>query len=76
MTEKLDGTSTTYVWFSGEFYVAGRNFFLTDKDNAYAKFAEGCGLKPKMQLLGRDLAIQGELCGPKIQKNRLGLTAN
>jgi RNA ligase (TIGR02306 family) len=41
--------------------------------NPYWELAERYDLENKLKALGRNIAIQGEICGPVIQKNRLGL---
>lgn len=73
VSAKLDGTSTTYAWYEGKFRCGGRNHFLTDNSNAYAMYANSAKLAQSMAELGKDYAIQGELCGPKIGGNKLGL---
>lgn len=75
-TLKCDGTSATYTLspFDGEFHVCSRNLSLLDGDNVYWQLARALEIE---QVL-RDnpgLAIQGEVCGPGIQKNRLALKA-
>ncbi len=75
-TLKCDGTSATYTLspFDGEFHVCSRNLSLFDGDNVYWQLARSLEIE---QVL-RDnpgLAVQGEVCGPGIQKNRLGLKA-
>ena len=75
-TLKCDGTSATYTLspFDGEFHVCSRNLSLLDGDNVYWNLAR----ELEIERVLRDnpgLAIQGEVCGPGIQKNRLGLKA-
>jgi RNA ligase (TIGR02306 family) len=41
--------------------------------NTYWQIAEQYGIENKLCELGRNIAIQGEICGPSIQSNRLGL---
>jgi RNA ligase (TIGR02306 family) len=41
-----------------------------DDDNIYAKLWHGLGLHSKLAALGRSLAIQGEIIGPRIQGNK------
>lgn len=76
VSEKLDGTSMT-VFFDGErFGVCGRNWELEEaKGNTYWDVARGLNLETKIRESGRALAFQGELIGPKIQKNRYKLNA-
>jgi len=76
-TVKMDGTSATYIMRDGEYHVCSRNtdFKLTDenKGNVYIEMGNKYGLEEKMRKLGRNIAIQGEICGPSIQKNRMCL---
>lgn len=71
VTTKLDGTSATYFRpLDGELVACSRNWALRPGPNPVWRMAE------KYQLattLPPGVAIQGELCGPGIQKNRLGL---
>jgi RNA ligase (TIGR02306 family) len=71
VTTKLDGTSATYLR-DGEagLLACSRNWALAPGDNHVWRLAERHALA---QRLPPDFAIQGEVCGPGIQKNRLGL---
>lgn len=72
ITTKLDGTSTTYfVDEGGELVVCSRNWALAKTESAQWKIAERYRLA---EVIPREVAVQGELVGPGIQKNRLGLT--
>lgn len=89
ITRKEDGTSTTYVFCrnqddkepadsknSGVFLVCGRNYVLDadGKNNGhYFAMARKFDIEAKMRALGRNLAIQGEIVGPKINGNHLQL---
>jgi len=71
MTEKLDGSSVTFYLRDGEFGVCSRNLDLKEsEDNTYWKVARELKIEEKMRELGRNIAIQGELIGEGIQKNR------
>lgn len=73
ITIKLDGASMTVAMHGGEPKVASRNYRLADVDNsAYWNAARNGNLLHFVQLYPH-LAVQGELCGPGIQSNRLGL---
>jgi RNA ligase (TIGR02306 family) len=76
-TEKLDGTSSTYFLNNGEFGICSRNinFKITDEnnDNTYFQMEKKYNIKETLEKIGKNLSIQGEICGPGIQKNRLGL---
>ncbi len=71
MTEKLDGSSATFYLRNGEFGVCSRNLDLLEtEDNTYWKVARELKIEEKLKELGRNIAIQGELIGEGIQKNR------
>lgn len=78
-TIKLDGTSCTVGLFDDAFLIGGRNQFYKD-ENMYTttvnKYFEN-GAKEKFEnykaINGIYVAFQGELCGPGIQSNKLGL---
>ncbi len=81
VTIKLDGSSMTAYYFEGEFGVCSRNINLqTAKDNTYWKVAIQLRLEEILtkhyEETGQYLALQGELMGPGIQKNREGLTTH
>jgi RNA ligase (TIGR02306 family) len=74
ITEKCDGTSCTIYFNRGEFGVCSRNMEKKDSESSvYWQMARKYDLEKKLRNLNRNLAIQGELCGPGIQKNKLGL---
>ncbi len=75
-TLKCDGTSATYTLNSldGELHVCSRNLSLVDADNAYWNLARSLDIE-RILRQNAGLSIQGEVCGPGIQKNRLGLKA-
>lgn len=77
-TEKLDGTSLTAYWRHGHFGVCSRNFELRETpESTHWQAARALGLEEKLavlvNLLGGEAAIQAELCGPRIQGNKLRL---
>ena len=77
---KLDGTSCTVGLFDDAFLIGGRNQFYKD-ENMYTqtvnKYAFDGNIKNKFEYYqavnGIYVAFQGELCGPGIQGNKLGL---
>lgn len=74
VTEKLDGSSMTAYFFEGQFGVCSRNLDLMEADgNAFWRMAHSANLRPLLESLGRDIALQGELIGPGIQGNRYAL---
>lgn len=74
ITSKYDGTSATYIWNDGTFMVCSRNTEKKlDSDNVYTMIANKYNLASRMEKLNRNLAIQGEIIGPGIQGNKVGL---
>jgi RNA ligase (TIGR02306 family) len=70
-TEKLDGSSCSFFWKSGLFGVCGRNYeYYESPTNSMWKFARQNFLEEKLGVLGRNLALQGEIIGEGIQKNK------
>ena len=71
LTEKLDGTSFTAFFDNDQLGVCGRNWqYAESKKNTYWQMAEKLDLANRFKSLGRRIAVQGELIGPGIQKNR------
>jgi RNA ligase (TIGR02306 family) len=59
---------------SGEFGVCSRNINLKeDKKNTFWEIANKYDLGTSLKKAGFNVAIQGEVCGPGIQKNKLKL---
>ncbi len=80
VTEKLDGASVTYYYKDGKFGCCSRRLdFKEDPNNIIWKYGV-THIKDKLECICKDwnenLALQGELCGPGIQKNRLSLKEN
>ncbi len=80
VTEKLDGTSFTAYYRQGEFGVCSRNMEkkLTSEVDTYVNYFKNSILDELLKDLseglgGHDVAIQGELIGPGIQKNHYNL---
>lgn len=79
VTEKLDGTSFTAFVRQGEFGICSRNLWMdeSDQSNVLSRIATGLRLEEKLRAarerLGFDLAIQAEVIGPGIQKNKYAL---
>lgn len=81
---KMDGTSFTCYLREGEFGVCSRNLELKpseDTKSVYWFIAKKYELEAKLRKFVEDndlnisnIAIQGEICGPSIQKNPLRLT--
>jgi RNA ligase (TIGR02306 family) len=78
VTRKEDGCSCTFVYNNGDFLPCGRNYVWDESDRkkfapAYFQMMDKFDLKNKMTALGRNLAIQGEITGPNVNSNRMGL---
>lgn len=75
ITLKYDGTSATYLIdpLDGTFHACGRNWSIREGENVYWSVARRFDLEAKLRAREGRYAIQGELCGPGIQKNPLGL---
>ena len=77
VTMKLDGTSFTGFQYNGEDGVCGRNWQLQmdewNANNALVKMYVDSKMQSALKAYGRNIAVQGEFMGPKIQANREGL---
>lgn len=74
VTEKLDGTSSTFYVRDSEFGVCSRNLELKlDEQNTYWQVAHDLNLEEKLKGLNKNIAIQGEIIGEGIQKNVYGV---
>lgn len=73
-TLKLDGTSFTAYRRDADFGVCSRNLDLKETEgNAHWKMARKLKLEEILRSEERNLCIQGEMVGPGIQANRIGL---
>ncbi len=70
ITLKIDGTSGTFYKKDGELHVCSRNLELKEGDNVYWRIAKTYKLD---ELLLENICIQGEIAGPGIQGNKIGL---
>jgi RNA ligase (TIGR02306 family) len=73
VTIKLDGTSATVFYNNGEIGICSRNYELKPEGTYWDAAAD---IVDALTLMGRNLAVQGELMGPGIQKNPLGLSTH
>ncbi len=73
-TLKYDGSSATFCIDprDGEFHACSRNLSIKDGENFYWRVARKYDLEATLRRHPH-LGIQGEVCGPGIQKNRLQL---
>lgn len=74
VTLKLDGSSESVFFRDGELGVCSRNLQLKmneeNADNTFIATATKTGLLTALEKLGRNIMVQGELCGNSIQGNR------
>lgn len=71
---KMDGTSCTYIVDprDGEYHVCGRNHSYRRSDtHSFWRVSDRHRIEEGLRSLG--VALQGEIVGPGIQKNRMGL---
>ena len=80
ISTKMDGSSHSVSVDDNGFHVTGHNYEYKDDGNSpFYEFAKSLGLQQKMEVFALEnhlntFTIQGELCAPGIQKNRLKLT--
>lgn len=74
ITLKYDGTSATFCLDPRDdsFHACGRNQSIADGPNLYWRMARKYDI-PAALRRRPNLAVQGEIVGPGVQKNRLGL---
>lgn len=74
VSEKVDGSSLTCYYNNGDIGVCSRNIDLKEDDNnSFWNTAHRLNLRDILLDLKKNIAIQGELVGPGIQKNTLKL---
>jgi len=80
VTMKLDGTSFTAYRKDDRTGVCGRNWELDVNEenagNSLIRMYVDSGLQQALHELGLNIAVQGELMGPGIQKNREGFVSH
>lgn len=72
-TEKIDGTSVTYINDNGTLRVCGRNWEYKPNDNTYWKMAEKYDILNKLE---NGEVVQGEIFGEGIQNNSLKMVGH
>lgn len=71
VTVKLDGMSCTYYLNNGVFGVCSRNMELEENEgNTFWKLARKYDIEKSLRLLGKNIALQGEVIGEGIQGNK------
>ena len=74
VTEKLDGSSSTFYFNNGEFGVCSRNLELLETEgNTFWKVARELDLENKLRNYGINVSLQGELIGEGVQGNPYNL---
>ena len=77
ITRKDDGSSGTFFIKDGEFGVTSRRIHLKDTEgNGFWNMARKYNIENALRTAfpNLDIALQGEVCGPGVQDNHLGLT--
>ncbi len=74
ITTKADGSSGTLIHYNNEVRVCSRRLELKEGDNAWWNVIKKYDLSNKIKTLGHDIAIQFEVCGPKMNGNELQLS--
>lgn len=80
ISTKMDGSSHSVSIDENGFHVTGHNYEYKDDGNSpFYELVKSLGLQRKMEAFAAEnglnvFTIQGELCAPGIQKNRLKLT--
>lgn len=74
ISQKYDGSSMS-VYINDDFSVCSRNLDLKEEDgNAFWKIARQFDLESKIRQFGFKACIQGELVGPGVNGNKMGLS--
>ncbi len=78
VTTKMDGTSFTAYYDGAKFGVCSRNMEMRpDDESIYTRIARKYDLERILKAIGetegRNLAVQGEICGPGVRGNPIGL---
>ena len=76
VTEKVDGTSATFYHVDGYFGCCSRNLERKDTpEDLYWTMARKYNIEAGLRAKG-NYAVQGEILGPGVQKNKYGLKEN
>lgn len=70
LTTKMDGMSSTFLWLNDEFTCCSHNYAV--KNDPPSQFTEVAKKYDLANKLPKNLVLQGEVCGPNVQKNRMG----
>lgn len=75
---KMDGSSVTFIWDGKDFRVCSRRLELKEPEspenaNHFWRIVYKYDIKNRLIKSNEPVAIQGELCGPKLNGNVMGL---
>lgn len=71
VTEKMDGTSSSFCVVDGEYKIFSHNSEVkVDGGSCYADVSIKLDIEKKLRTLNHNYALMGEICGPGICKNR------
>lgn len=72
---KLDGTSCSFIInYDGEYHVCGRNYSYKKSENhSFWQISKRYEIEEKLRSSKGKFALQGEIVGQGIQKNKLGI---
>jgi RNA ligase (TIGR02306 family) len=74
VTEKMDGTSASFSIREEEYKICSHEKEINPEKNSCYKFInEKYDLETKIRSFGKNITIQGEICGPGICKNKYQL---
>lgn len=74
VTEKLDGSSASYIICDNDYHVCSRNLSLKENEtNIFWRIEKKYNILENIKKTGRNLCVQGEAVGPKIQDNKYKL---
>jgi hypothetical protein len=75
VTEKMEGTSSTYFYNKGDYGMCSRNLRLSNNDQKhFGQIQKKYDIFKKLKKAKLNIAIQGEIIGPAIQGNYYKLT--
>jgi len=73
ISQKADGSSTSFIHQNAEFLACSRRFILKENSGFPWQAANKYDLKSKLLLYAKNIAIQAECIGPKLNGNSLEL---
>lgn len=74
ITQKMDGSSTTFIFNNNEFDACSRRLKLVENQGFPYQMVNQYNLKSLMSLNAKNIAIQAETIGIGMNGNRMGLT--